>query len=172
MSAWKPLQMPSIKPSRCSSSAVTCSRTAALRKNAVMSLALPSGSSPPEKAAGNDDHLCGPDGSGKALDAVCDIGAREVADDELLGVRACLRKRALRVVLAVRAGENGDERLRTHLLDGGGDACLRFMGKALNRAAVPRLCRVDGFGARRRSARQALRWRHCPRRGQWPFPLW
>ena len=63
----------------------------------------------------------------------------------MLGVRACLRKRALRVVLAVRAGENGDERLRTHLLDGGGDACLRFMGKALNRAAVPRLCRVDGF---------------------------
>ena len=52
MSAWKPLQMPSIKPSRCSSSAVTCSRTAALRKNAVMSLALPSGSSPPEKPPG------------------------------------------------------------------------------------------------------------------------
>ena len=52
MSAWKPLHTPSINPSRFSRRFVTCSLTAALRKNAVMSLALPSGSSPPEKPPG------------------------------------------------------------------------------------------------------------------------
>ena len=52
VSAWKPLQMPSIRPSRRSSSSVTPSFSAGLRKKAVMNLAEPSGSSPPEKPPG------------------------------------------------------------------------------------------------------------------------
>ena len=51
-SAWKPLQMPSIRPSFLSRSSVTPSVIAALRKNAVMNFAEPSGSSPPEKPPG------------------------------------------------------------------------------------------------------------------------
>ena len=44
--------MPSIRPSRFCSSPRTASVMAGLRKNAVMNLALPSGSSPPEKPPG------------------------------------------------------------------------------------------------------------------------
>ena len=51
-SAWKPLQMPSIRPSRFFSRSRTASVTAGARKNAVMNLAEPSGSSPPEKPPG------------------------------------------------------------------------------------------------------------------------
>ena len=52
MSAWKPLQMPHIRPSRASRSLVTSSLIAPLRKNAVMNLPEPSGSSPPENPPG------------------------------------------------------------------------------------------------------------------------
>ena len=52
MSAWKPLQMPPINPSRPFSSSITPSRMAGLRKKAVMNLPEPSGSSPPEKPPG------------------------------------------------------------------------------------------------------------------------
>ena len=52
MSAWKPLQMPSIRPSRFLSRSRTASVTSGARKNAVMNLAEPSGSSPPEKPPG------------------------------------------------------------------------------------------------------------------------
>ena len=52
MSAWKPLQIPHIRPSRLSRRSVTASLTAGLRKNAVINLAEPSGSSPPEKPPG------------------------------------------------------------------------------------------------------------------------
>ena len=44
--------MPSIRPSRLFSRSMTASRTAGLRKKAVMNLAEPSGSSPPEKPPG------------------------------------------------------------------------------------------------------------------------
>ncbi len=52
ISAWKPLQMPSIRPSRLFNRSRTASVTAGARKNAVMNLAEPSGSSPPEKPPG------------------------------------------------------------------------------------------------------------------------
>ena len=52
MSAWKPLQMPSIRPSRFLSRSRTASVTAGARKNAVMNFAEPSGSSPPENPPG------------------------------------------------------------------------------------------------------------------------
>ena len=52
MRAWKPLQMPSMRPSRDWSSSRTASVTSGARKNAVMNLAEPSGSSPPEKPPG------------------------------------------------------------------------------------------------------------------------
>ena len=51
-SAWKPLQMPSIRPSRACSRSRTASVTSGARKNAVMNFAEPSGSSPPEKPPG------------------------------------------------------------------------------------------------------------------------
>ena len=50
--AWKPLQIPAISPSRSFRSFSVSSLTSALRKNAVMSLPLPSGSSEPEKPPG------------------------------------------------------------------------------------------------------------------------
>ena len=50
--AWKPLQMPSMRPSRFCSRSRTASVTAGARKNAVMNFAEPSGSSPPEKPPG------------------------------------------------------------------------------------------------------------------------
>ena len=49
------------------------------------------------------------------------------------------------VVLAVRAGEDGDQRLRACDLDGGRGALFRFIGKALDRAGILRLRRVDRF---------------------------
>lgn len=52
ISAWKPLQIPSIRPSRLFNRSRTASVTAGARKNAVMNLAEPSGSSPPEKPPG------------------------------------------------------------------------------------------------------------------------
>ena len=52
MSAWNPLQMPHISPSRRSKRSVTPSFTAAFRKKAVMNLPEPSGSSPPENPPG------------------------------------------------------------------------------------------------------------------------
>ena len=52
MSAWKPLQMPAMRPSRSSRSAFTASFTASPRKKAVMNLPEPSGSSPAEKPPG------------------------------------------------------------------------------------------------------------------------
>ena len=52
MRAWKPLQIPSIKPSRFFNSSMVASETAGLRKKAVMNLPEPSGSSPPEKPPG------------------------------------------------------------------------------------------------------------------------
>ena len=52
ISAWKPLQIPAIKPSRSFNSLWTSSVINGLRKNAVMNLPLPSGSSPPEKPPG------------------------------------------------------------------------------------------------------------------------
>ena len=52
MSAWKPLQMPAIRPSRRLSRSRTASVTLAPRKKEVMNLPLPSGSSPPEKPPG------------------------------------------------------------------------------------------------------------------------
>ena len=52
MRAWKPLQMPSIRPSRFFSSSMVASVTSGLRKKAVMNLPEPSGSSPPEKPPG------------------------------------------------------------------------------------------------------------------------
>ena len=52
ISAWKPLQIPAIKPSRCFNNLWTSSLIAGLRKNAVMNLPLPSGSSPPENPPG------------------------------------------------------------------------------------------------------------------------
>ena len=47
ISAWKPLQIPSIRPSRFLRSSWTASLILGLRKNAVINLPLPSGSSPP-----------------------------------------------------------------------------------------------------------------------------
>ena len=52
MSAWKPLQMPAMSPSRCLSRSLTASATLVPRKKEVMNLPLPSGSSPPEKPPG------------------------------------------------------------------------------------------------------------------------
>ena len=46
--------MPSIRPSRCFKSACTASVMAGLRKKAAINLALPSGSSPPEKPPGRN----------------------------------------------------------------------------------------------------------------------
>ena len=53
-SAWKPLQIPSIKPSRCFRRSWTASVSRGLRKKEVMNLAEPSGSSPPEKPPGRN----------------------------------------------------------------------------------------------------------------------
>ena len=52
ISAWNPLQIPHIKPSRFFNSSCTCSLICGLRKNAVMNLPDPSGSSPPENPPG------------------------------------------------------------------------------------------------------------------------
>ena len=52
MSAWKPLQMPSARPSRFLSSSMTASRTMGALMMAAMNLPEPSGSSPAEKPPG------------------------------------------------------------------------------------------------------------------------
>ena len=52
-SAWKPLQMPSMRPSRALQQiAHRLGDLAGARKKAVMNFAEPSGSSPPEKPPG------------------------------------------------------------------------------------------------------------------------
>ena len=52
MRAWKPLQIPSIRPSRLFSISMVAFFTASFRKKEVMNFAEPSGSSPPEKPPG------------------------------------------------------------------------------------------------------------------------
>ena len=66
ISAWNPLQMPHISPSRFLSSSMTASRTAGPRRNAVINLADPSGSSPPEKPPGSAMICARPTASAKA----------------------------------------------------------------------------------------------------------
>ena len=51
--AWKPLQIPSIRPSRSFNSFSTSSLITALRNTVAKNLAEPSGSSPAEKPPGN-----------------------------------------------------------------------------------------------------------------------
>ena len=53
ISAWKPLQMPSISPSRCFSKSSTSAATRGLRNVVAMNLPEPAGSSPPEKPPGS-----------------------------------------------------------------------------------------------------------------------
>ena len=52
MSAWKPLQMPRMSPSRPLEQLVHGVGELSRRKKALISLPLPSGSSPPEKPPG------------------------------------------------------------------------------------------------------------------------
>ena len=52
ISAWKPLQIPAMRPSLFSRSSVTASLISSFLKKAVMNLPEPSGSSPPENPPG------------------------------------------------------------------------------------------------------------------------
>lgn len=52
MSAWKPLQMPRMRPSRFWMRSMTASATCGLRRTVAMNLPEPSGSSPAEKPPG------------------------------------------------------------------------------------------------------------------------
>ena len=52
--AWKPLQIPHIRPSLLSRRSPTADLTASPLKNAVINLPEPSGSSPPEKPPGTN----------------------------------------------------------------------------------------------------------------------
>ena len=145
MSAWKPLQIPSIKPSRLIKKIgdLFFDRSAAEEGRDELGAAV--GLVAAGEAAGNHDDLAVLDRLGKALHAVSNVGACQVADNKLLGVRACFKQGALRIVLAVRTGEDRDQRLGTRQLDRGSNALLRFIGKALDRAGALRLRRVDGF---------------------------
>jgi len=53
INAWNPLQIPNIKPSRCSKRLLTASLIFGLRKVVAINLPEPSGSSPPEKPPGS-----------------------------------------------------------------------------------------------------------------------
>ena len=62
MSAWKPLQMPSIRPSRLDSRSRTASVTSGARKKAVMNFAGAVGLVAAGEAAGQHDDLAVRDG--------------------------------------------------------------------------------------------------------------
>ena len=95
-----------------SADALTASVTDGLRKNAAMNLALPSGSSPPEKPPGRIS-ICA---LVQRLRQRARTLSATLAGVRLFSTRTCparapaRRNGAGRVVLAVRAGEYGDER--------------------------------------------------------------
>ena len=104
--------MPSIRPSRALSRSRTASVTSGARKNAVMNLAEPSGSSPPEKPPGIMTIWLCADAAGKLVGALGDGLGREVVDHEGVGLGAGCAEGTGAIVLAVVAGEHGDDHAR------------------------------------------------------------
>src|SRR5699024_10084359 len=88
------------------------------------------------KAAGQDYHLAARYRRRNALHALCHIRGAEVADDEYLRLRAGTEQGARRVVLAVRAGEDGDERPGPRRLHRRGRAGDRRAGELFHPAAA------------------------------------
>ena len=98
--------MPSIRPSRAWSRSRTASVTSGARKNAVMNLAEPSGSSPPEKPPGDHDDLALADAPRQLVRALGNRLGREVVDDKDVRHGAGALEGVRGVVLAVGARED------------------------------------------------------------------
>ena len=112
-SAWKPLQMPSMRPSRACSRSRTASVTSGARKNAVMNFAEPSGSSPPEKPPGIMTIW---DARMSRASSAVDLGhrlGRQVVHHVHGGHGAGPLEGGGGVVLAVVAGEHRDDHARS-----------------------------------------------------------
>ena len=100
-----------------------------LRKNAVINLPLPSGSSPPEKPPGMNIMLRSFNFFGENIYALGYVRCREVFDYHNFGICAGVNKRPCCIVFAVRSGEYGNQNPGLFDADFGRNA--RFCCKAV-----------------------------------------